>query len=167
MRWVKIAVLLLFFASLIFQPAVAQEGRRIAYINVSKVFDSYYETKEAEEKLQKEAEKKNGERDKLVDKINKLKDETALLSEEAREKKSVELNREMRALQDFDRETRLSLQRKRDDMMKKIFKKINNAIEGYGRQSDYDIILDDRVLIYANETIDITDEIIEVLNKGR
>lgn len=145
----------------------AQEpSRKTAYISLSRVFDDYYKTKNADEKLEKEAEKKNKERDKVVEKINKLRDEMALLSQEARGKKEGELSEQMRGLQDFDRETKLSLQRKRNDAVKEIFKEIDEAIKEYGRANNYCFILDERALVYVDDSADLTDDILKILNKG-
>lgn len=165
MRCISVLILALFFISILSQPLWAQELRKVAYINVSKVLDNYNKTIEADKKLTGEGEKKNKERDKLVDEINKLRDEAELLSREVREKKEHELNEKIRALQDFDRETRLNLQRKRDDIMREIFKEIGKVIKDYGKDKGYDIIFDDRVLLYSDDSLDITDDIIKTLNK--
>ena len=165
MKIIKIVVLTAFLTQLFLQPLSAQEIRKIAFINLSKAFENYKKTKDVDTKLEKEGEKKNKERDDLVKKINKLRDEIQLLSAQARGKREDELNDMMRELQDFDREARLELRRKRDDKVKEIFREMDEVISDYGKKQGYDIIFDDRVLIYADEGIDITDKIIELLNK--
>ncbi|MDB4349610.1 OmpH family outer membrane protein [Omnitrophica bacterium] len=149
------------------QPLLAQEARKIAIVSLSKIFDTYEKTKDVDEKLEKEGKKKSQERDKLVEKINKLRDEIQLLSREAREKKENELSDMMRGLQDFDREASVELRRERDDMVKEIFTEMNEVIIDYGKKHGYDIIFDDRVLLYASDSIDITNDVIKILNKSR
>ncbi len=166
MKWIKVIILFFFIVSLIPQNCLwAQKGQKIAYVNMAKVFDKYYKTQEADRKLETEGEKKNKERDRMIGKINKLRDEVALLSKEKRAKKGEKLNEEMRTLQDFDRDARLELQRKRDDMMREIFKEVSDTIKEYGKKQGYDLILDDRVLLYADDGIEITDALIKKLNK--
>ena len=165
MKPVKIFVLALFLSFVLLQPLFAQGIRKIAFINLSKAFENYEMTKTVDAKLEKEGEKKNKERDKLVEKVNKLRDEVQLLSRDAREAKETELNGLMRNLQDFDRDARLELRRKRDDEVKEIFKEMDGVISDYGKKNGYDVIFDDRVLIYADDAIDITNEIVEILNK--
>lgn len=165
MRWINILIIALFIVSLLSQPLLAENVRKMAYINAAKVFDGYYKTKEADEKLGKKGKEKNAERDKLVKEINKLKDEVQLLSKEAKEEKQSELNEKMRGLQDFDRETKLNLRRERDDVVKQIFKEIDEGIKEYGKKKGYDIIFDSRILLYMDESMDVTNDVIKELNK--
>lgn len=165
MKKISIAILILFFVSAVPQVLSAEEISKIGFINVTKVFDDYKKTEDAEQRLKAEGEKKNSEREKLVNKINKLRDEVELLSVETREKKQKDLNDMMRQLQDFDRDVKTDLRRKRDDDMREILKEIYEVINDYGAKNGYDIIFDDRVLIYADDAIDITDEVLNVLNK--
>lgn len=167
MKWVSISISFLFLVSLLPQDLSAESSKEVVYLNAAKVFDSYYKTKEADAELEKEAQKKNKEREKFVEEINKLKDEVALLSSEAREKKERDLSEKMRTLQDFDTETKTTLQRKRNDKIREIFSEIDEIIQNYGIEKGYDFILDDRALLYADESIDVTDEVIGILNKKR
>jgi len=167
MKCIKILILVLFTISLFPKGILAQEARKIAYINAAAVFDNYYKTKDADAKLEKKGEKKNKEREGLIKDINKLKDETELLSMIAREKKEAELNEKMRKLQDFDRETKTNLQRERNDLVKDIFKEIDDAIQEYGKKNGYDIIFDSRVLLYASDGLDITEDVTNKLNSKR
>lgn len=166
MRFLKIVVLILFITQVSLQVSFAQESFKIAIISLSKVFDNYDKTKEVDKKLEKKGEKKNTERDKMVKVLNKMKDEAQLLSRDARAKKEEKIGDLMRKLQDFDREARIELRRERDDMVKDIFKEMNKVISQYGEENGYDIIFDDRVLLYSSDAIDITDKIAKLLNKG-
>ncbi|MFH1753556.1 MAG: OmpH family outer membrane protein [Candidatus Omnitrophota bacterium] len=165
MIYIKVLFLAVFLLSGTIGPAAAQEARKIAFISLSKAFDSYEKTKAVDKELESKGEKKNKDRDKLVQKINKLRDEAQLMSKDARQEKERELSDLMRELQDFDREARVELQRDRDDRVKEIFKEMDGVISDYGKQNGYDIIFDDRVLLYASDKIDITEEIIKTLNK--
>jgi len=167
MRWIKIITLMSFALMISAQPLFAQRPSRIAYLNAAKVFDGYYKTKEADEKLENEGKKKNTERERLVKEINKFKDEVELLSKEAREEKEAVLNEKLRSLQDFDNEAKVSLQRRRNDMVKNILKEIDDVIKAYGSKNGYDIILDSRILLHANVELDISEDIIKELNKKR
>ena len=164
MRYLKIAVLVVFLLQAINAPLLAQEAQKIAFISLSKAFDSYDKTKVVDKELERSGEKKNKERDKLVQKVNKLKDEVQLMAKDKRKTKERELSDLMRKLQDFDREARVELRRSRDDKVKEIFKEMNDVISDYGKKHEYDIIFDDRVLLYASDKIDITKDVIKILN---
>jgi outer membrane protein len=165
MRYLKVIVLALFLTQVLPRPILAQESQKIGFISLSKVFDSYEKTKNVDKELEKKGEKKNKERDDLVKKVNKLRDEIQLLSQDARAAKEAELSDLMREIQDFDRDARIELRRERDDKVKEIFKEMNDVITEYGKKNGFDIIFDDRVLLYANDKIDITEDIAKLLNK--
>lgn len=167
MKTLRIIILSGFFLQLLQGGASAGEARKIAYMNAVKVIDNYHKTKEADSQLEAESNKKTAEREKLVEKINKLRDEVELLAKDAREKKENELNDAVRGLQDFDREVTTTLKRKSDDYKKEILKEIDDVIKDYGRKNGYDLILDSRTLLYANDAIDVSNDIISTLNKAK
>jgi len=166
MRYAIALVAVLFSVQVLSLPALAQE-RKIAVISLSKAFDSYSKTKAVDEDLAKKAEKAKKETEKLAEKINKARDEAQLLSKEAKDAKAEEINKMMRELQDYEREAGVELRRQRDDMVKDIFKEMNDAITKYGKEKGFDIIFDDRVLLYANDSVDITADIINILNSKK
>jgi len=51
-------------------------------------------------------------------------------------------------------------------MVRDILKEMNTVIQKYGENNGYSIILNDRVLLYGGKTLDITDEIIKIMNKN-
>jgi len=140
---------------------------KIGYINLGKTFDEYEKTKEFDQSLGRKGEKKEKEREKLVDEIKKLKDEMALLSVKAKDKKQVIIDEKIKNLQEFDNESRNELKEERDTMVRDILKEIDDVIQAYGKKHSYTAILNDRVLVYGDETIDITQDIINTLNKKR
>jgi outer membrane protein len=167
MKNIKISLLIFIVIALLAQAAFAEEAGKIAVVSLARVFDSYEKTKDVDAALEKKGAKKNKERDALVDKVNRAKDEAQLLSRDARQKKEEELNDLMRDLQDFDREARVELRRERDDLVKDIFEEMDQVISKYGKERGYDMIFDERVLLYADDSIDITKEITTLLNKKR
>ncbi len=145
--------------------AVAQEIK-IGYINLGDTFDSYEKTKKYDASLEGKRDTKEEEREKLVDTIRDLKEEMALLSEQGKEEKQRVIDEKIKVLQEFDESTRETLREERDEMVREIFQEIDNVIQDYGKENGYTAILNDRVLLYGDETIDITDDIIEILNAG-
>jgi outer membrane protein len=140
------------------------ETIKIGYVDVALVFDSYNKTKDQDKALSAKSQEKQAQRDSIVNKIRNMKNEIELLSEKQREKKQEQIDQEIRKLQDFDREAKGMLQRERDDMVREILKEIDTTINNYAKKKDYTIILNSRVLIYAQEQDDITQEIVKILN---
>jgi len=150
-------------------PAAADEAKaiKIGYINLGRALDEYEKTKKSEATLEKKLDKKEKEREKLVEEIKELKDEITLMSDKGRREKQDIIDEKIKNLQEFDKGARNELQDERDEVLRDILGEINNVISEYGKKNGYTAILNDRVLVYGDETIDITQEIIDILNKDR
>jgi Skp family chaperone for outer membrane proteins len=157
----------LFFLTFSFflTPPLAQ-AERIAYVDVAKVFDSYQKTKDNDARLQEAGKKKEEERDALVHEVRRLKDEQALLAENAREKKQESIDANVRELQEFDLGARRELGNQRNQTVKEIFKDIDELVQRYGERKGYDLIINDRVLLYRRPTLDVTKEVLDELNRS-
>ena len=168
MRIFKITIAVLVLLSMIFirLPLVNAEGIKIGYINLGKTFDEYEKTKQSDKSLEKKGDKKEKARQKLVDEIKELKEEMVLLSDKGKEEKQTIIDEKIRNLQEFDKETRDELRQDRDEMVRDILREIDKIIQDYGKKNGYTVILNDRMLVYGNETIDITQDIIDILNKN-
>lgn len=147
--------------------AAKDKESKIGYVDLLKVFGEYEKTQESEAVLEKKAEGKNEERDKLVAEIKKLQDELELLSETEKEKKQDDLEEKLKGLRDFDRATREELNRERDSMGRDVLIEINKTIMDYGEKNNFDMIMDSRTLFYGGEAMDISDDIIEEINKKK
>jgi len=144
----------------------AGAAEKVGYINLSLVFDSYNDTKEADADLQQEAEAKSAEREQLVESIKRYRDELELLSPDNRADKQKQIDDAVQELQDFDRDSRMSLRRKRDSMIRDILQEIDQIVQKYGRDNGYDYIFNDRVLLFKKDDGDISQKIIDILNAG-
>jgi Skp family chaperone for outer membrane proteins len=52
-------------------------------------------------------------------------------------------------------------------MVKDIVTEIDKVVQDYGKQNGYTVIMNDRVLVYGEETLDVTQDIIDILNKNK
>ena len=154
---------LLMFAMLL-AGGTAMAEAKIGFVNVSQIFDSYEKTKAFAASLQKDSEAKRTQRDAMVSAIKKLRDEIELMAPEAREEKQRQMDQKIQELQAFDRDARLELRKKRDDMIRDILKEIDDVMQAYGKEKGYDYIYNDRVLVYKKDQNDLSKEIIERLN---
>lgn len=139
---------------------------KVGYVDVAKVFDSYQRTKENDAKLQTAGKKKEEERDAIVTEVRRLKDEQALLAEDAREKKQEAIDAKLRELSEFDAVARRELGEQRNKAVREIFKDIDEVVQRYGERKGFDLIFNERVLLYRNARFDISSDIIEELNRG-
>lgn len=144
---------------------LAQEGKA-AYVDVAKVFDEYQKTKDNDQQLQAAGKKKEMERDNLVHEIRQLKDEMALLRDDAKVKKQEMLDQKIKSLEQFDQTARQALGEQRNGVVKEIFKDIDDTVQRYGERKGLDLIFNERALLYHNPANDISKEIVDELNKN-
>jgi outer membrane protein len=137
---------------------------KIGFVNLSQIFDSYEKTKVFDADLQKESDSKRVQREALVAAVKKLRDEVELLAPEAREEKQRQMDQKVQELQAFDRDARLTLRKKRDEMIREILKQIDDVVQAYGKEKGYDYIYNDRVLVFKKDQADLSKDIIARLN---
>ena len=140
---------------------------KMATIDLSRAFDEYQKTKQSDKVLEGKGNEKKAERDKRVVEIKKLKGEMDLLNDEGKQEKQALIDQKVKELQEFDREVRDSLRGERDQMVREILKDIDQIIQEYGTEQGYTLILNDRVLLFEDKNLDVTEEIIKRLNKGK
>ena len=163
----RIKVVLFFSALLfIFHSTSFAANERYAYVDVAKIFDGYQKTKDQDKTLQDVGKTKEQGRDALVQDIRKMKDELALLSEDAKGKKQESLDVKVRELEDFDRDAKRQLGEERNKVVREIFKDIDDVVKRFGERKGFDLILNERALLYNNPRLDITEEVLKELNSS-
>ncbi len=170
--------------------AAQAAGLSLAFVDMDRVFSEYYRTKLADAQLKEQADKFTEERDRLVQKLKDLREEfnrarTAAqdtsLSAEARkakqdeaEKLLVQIREEESNLREFEQTRQKQLTDQGRRMRNRIVDQIREAVEEYARTQGFSAVLDYSgdsmngvpVVLYVDRSVDITDEVIEILNKG-
>jgi Skp family chaperone for outer membrane proteins len=144
--------------------SVFAAAEKIGYMDFAKVFDEYNKTKDFDKQLEAKGTAKQGERDKLVTEIKKLKDEADLASDKDRAKKQAVVDDKIKKLGEFDRDSREALRKERDDMARAIFKEIKEVVDDIGKKEGYKYIIDSRMVLYGNASDDLTDRVLKILN---
>ncbi|MFH0731752.1 MAG: OmpH family outer membrane protein [Candidatus Omnitrophota bacterium] len=160
---IKILLLITVVVALI-MPNIALAEIKIGYVDTIAVFDEYNKTKDQDKVLKTETDKRKDKRETIVKDIRNIKDELDISSDDAKEKKQLEIDKKLRELQEYDNETKLDLGQKRDDMMRDILKEISAVVEEYAKKNSYTMVLNSRVLIYSDEKDDLTQAILDALN---
>jgi Skp family chaperone for outer membrane proteins len=140
----------------------AQE--KFATVDIGKVFDEYEKTKKFDQQFQNEGKSKQEERDAIVHEVRRIRDEMALLSEEAKREKQGTVESKLKELDAFDGDTRKILGEKRNEAVRDVFQDIENVMTQYGERKGYDIIFNDRALLYKNKQYDVTADVLRELN---
>ena len=140
------------------------DALNIGYIDLAKIFDQYEKTKDSDKNLETEWQGRQSEIKELREEITRLKDELELLSESAKAKKQEVVDSKIKELQGFTKEIQDELTSERNEIVRQILKDIDTIINKYGESNGYDLILNERVLLYRAEGLDLTDKIVKILN---
>jgi outer membrane protein len=180
-------LLTLGLAGLLLQPAAAQTPK-LGTIDLRKVFDTYWKTKQADANLKDEAAGLDKERKSMVDQFQKGQENYKktldsasdnAVSTEEREKRKKAAEEELVKLKDlenniqqFDRQARTTLGEKQRRMRDNLLGEIKEVIKARAKAGNYSFILDiasesvnnTPVVLYTNGDNDITDDVLTQLN---
>ena len=186
-RTMQIAVFMAAFAA---AATLAAAEQKIAFINMEKVFDEYYKTKEANAQFKARGEDIDVKRKDLLskaraaktefDKLNaEFKDKS--LNENAREKKKEdaeqkldELKEAEEKLMEFDKIAKKEIADQMRQMQQQIVGEIRGVIQTYSIENKIDIVLDNsgktlnnvECVMYFDRSADITAPIMAIMNKN-
>lgn len=149
-------------------PVQAEDGKtaaKIAVINIGKTFDSYQRTIDSDKQLSAKGAKKEEEHAKMVEEVKKLREGLDLLSDKAKEERQKQLEEKVRRLQEFEQAVRAELQNERDSLARQILGEIDTALQEYAQKGAYDLIFNERVVVYGKASYDITNDFVQWLNQ--
>lgn len=139
---------------------------KFGYVDLSRIFSEYQKTKDYDKTLQGKTDAYESERQKKADEVKQLQDKINLLSDKEKEGKKPDLEAKIKAFQEYDRQKQTDLRKEQDEKMKEILKDIDDSIKKYSQAQGYTLVFNDRVLVYQDKALDISDKITADLNKG-
>lgn len=141
---------------------------KIGIVNFEKIFNNSATGKKVKSQINKEGKSMNADLEKIQKEIKDLQEQlgkdagAGVMSDSARESKQWELNRkidEVKALKKrFDRKIQI-LQRK---LINNVKKEVLKIIADYSKKEGYLLVLEDINIVYAPQTLDITDKVIQL-----
>ena len=164
MKMFKMTLIAIFFLGILMIPgAWAAEGK-IAYVDLSRLFDEYHKTVEYDKVLEAKHKDVETEHNAKIEKIRESEGKLALLTDEKRKQLQNQIETMKNDLMEFDRQKQTDLTKERNEKIREILLEIENKVSDFAKQQSYSLILNDRVLIYGDQTINITEPILKVLN---
>ena len=166
------------------------QKKEIAFVDMQKLFTSFYKTQLAQDQVRQQADEMQLEQDIMQSNIEEIRQEIedlrtdsrdSMLSLEMRSNKRVLLEEKLIELQNLEQEMTEyeALRRKQIDeqntrMTKKLFDEIQEKIVTYSREHGYIAVIDQSaqsrigiaVTVYVDPVIDITEGILKELNEG-
>jgi Skp family chaperone for outer membrane proteins len=138
-------------------------AEKLAYVDLSRLFDEYGKTKDYDKVLEDKQKAYESEREKKVSEVKQLQDKMSLLNDKEKEAKKSELEDKLKALQEYDRTKQTDLRKERDEKMKEILKDIEKAVTEHAKGNGYTMVFNDRVLVYQEKNLDITEPVLKIL----
>jgi outer membrane protein len=156
--------------ALIASPVMAQD-QKIVYVDLQKALNLSAAGKEAKEKIKAKVQGYDAEVQQRQEELKKLKEDlekqAMLLSEEARSAKERDYQKRVKDYQRFTKDIQETLQQTDADLTRKILETILKVVKEVGKSEGYSIVLErtESSLVYADESMDITDEVIKAFDK--
>ena len=145
---------------------------KIAYVDVEQVLQEYEGSKKAEAELKVQSEQIAYELDQLAlpfqQKVQEYQQKSQSMSASARQEREQELMREQQMLQQRQQMAQQQVQAESQNKMDEINEDIESFLKSYAKSKGYSYILgtsmQTRTVLYGEESLDITDDVIEALN---
>ena len=171
--------------------SASAQATKIGTVDMKKVFESYYKTKDAEAKInearnaaKKELEDRMDIAKKSLEDVKKLDEDIARpeLSKDAKEQKAKLRSEKATELQNMDREIR-EFQQSREKQLQEqsvrmragIVDDINKVVSDKVKAENYDLVIDKSgpslngvpIVLYSRDSYEFTDTVITALNRNK
>ncbi|MCV2216196.1 OmpH family outer membrane protein [Thauera sp. Sel9] len=165
----KVSTLSLVGAALIGLSQAAVADTKIGFVNSDRVMREAAPAVRAQQRLEKEFEKRDQELQRMARDLKAMQDELerdgATMNENDRRNKERALNDLNRDFQRKQREFREDLNQRRNEELASVLDKANRSVKDIAEKENFDIIFQEAV--YANPRIDITDKVIKALSDAK
>ncbi len=157
------------FTILVLTTHAVKAEVKIGVVKLDVLFKEIPIYKESQKKMKDEFEPRANELKKIETSWNKLNDDylknERVMSKNERKNKIDEINKVEKEFRKKQQTLQQELQNKQNSELNRIRVIVENAINEYAKDNDYDLILRaDGTTLYAKTYVDITQEIIEKLN---
>ena len=165
MKVLKAFMVVVFLLSMMATGSYAADGGKIGYVDLSRLFDEYHKTKEYDKVLEVKHEELERIGKEKVEKIKESESRLALLKEDQRVSLEGSIDVLKGEAQEFVRQEQTNLAKDRNEKIREILLEIEKVVSDFAVKEGYEVILNDRVLIYGDPARDLTEDILIILNK--
>jgi outer membrane protein len=150
------------------QPAASGEKSVFGYLDVDQIAQESAAGREMMGRLQKLQGEKVAGRKKLADDTEALKKQLETQRATLSDTKVTELTKQIEeknvALQRYDEDAQAELEKARQTEVGNLEKSLMAVIEEFGRESGMKMIVNKRALVWAAESVDVTDQVLRRFN---
>lgn len=165
----------LFVAAFILLTSFSVSAQRVAIVDINQVLSALPEYKQAQEDLDRIAQRWRQEiaqeQDQIKSLYSRFQAESVLLSDEQKRQREDEITTKERTVREKQREKfgpEGELFKKRQELVKPVQDRVYSAIEKFSAEKGFDLILDKSSsagVIFASPTLDKTQTVIDMLKK--
>lgn len=150
----------------------AADGFKLGSVDVQKVLLSSDLGKTAKEQLAAKISKHESEKNSREDDLKKLKTElekqNVILNESARNAKEKDYQQKLKEYQRFIKDVNDELQAKDEELKNRIIDEALKTTQEFGRKNGFTFIfVKSEMMMYMDEKVDVTDEIVKLLNSKK
>ena len=160
-----IAIIAVFIVGMFLVSPASAEAMKIGYVDLRRAFYEYEKSKNFDTELTKLTNERSEKRNKMVDEVRKMRDESELLSDSAKADKLKQLDAKITVLNEYDAKTRQELLNKKNEMFRVVIADIQKIVEDIGARDKYTYVFDSRNIMYSQKQGDLTNQVVARLNK--
>ncbi|NLP05738.1 OmpH family outer membrane protein [Candidatus Fermentibacteria bacterium] len=158
----------------VFAAVCASSAQTVVVFDSERVFESFGSVSDARELLEAEIEALQAHADSLQAEVDAIEDDlarTLMMSPERRREREALLETKKRELEQFVAATfgpGGTIERRNEELVTPLVAAINEAVRNLSLENDYDLVLDAAggFVVFADETLDITDLVIQELSSA-
>ena len=167
--WINVVIGSIILSTFVFADV------KIGYIDSNEIMTKFEEVRQVQVSLEKEQRKLQAEMENLIQQLDSLKQEydrqRLLMSDSRRQEKEQELLRSEQQIQKFQMDKfgpEGEIYRKQNQLLKPVLAKVDEAIQAVGKRQQYDYIMDavGGAIVYALDSNNLTEDVIEELRKS-
>ena len=164
-------VLSLFFCIWGVSPGMCADVAKIGTVNFQKIFENSEAGKVVKKQITEEGKRmeadlrQKGEEIKEIKKMLDQDKDLGVMSKDAREEKKWQLDRKLDNVNALKRKYDRQIQEMQVSLINKVRKDVLELIRKHGEKEGYLLIIEDLGVVYAPESLDITDKIIQLYNQ--
>jgi len=152
-------------------PALAET--KIAYVDLQKALNLSKAGVKAKNEIASQVKKYEAEFKTKQEDLQKLKTDlekqAVLLSDSAKAQKERDFQQNVKELQRFQKDVKEDLQQKDSDHTKRILNELFEILQKIGKDGGYQMVIEknEGAVIYADESVDLTDELIKAFDAAQ
>lgn len=168
----KLMLVLLMFVAIALAAPVMAADTKLGTVDMQKLLVLSDAGKDAKDQLAIKAAKYEAEKNLKEEDLKKLKTElekqSVLLSESARGAKEKDYQQKLKEYQRFLKDAQDDLQAKNDEYTNRIVEEIVKVVHDFGKKNGFTyIFVKNESLIFMDEKVDLTDELLKEFNAAR